>query len=1194
MQLDLHELAKRIATNFEKLPAPVYNGMRLIYRTAKALRNPQSISDFNDAHYVQSDPHINYQSRSPIDYFKKLCLKILRKPNPDFDIIWYVQNYGHTFDLSQTDPYSHYIEHGKSQGNAPRPPRKVRFNKTASRPLPHRAKRACLFAGYDPDGYIDEYVLIYLKELARHADVFYLADCDMHETELSKLDGLVKGAWAKRHGTYDFGSYSMLARDFVGWEALSEYDEVVFANDSGYLVRSLDDIFARMNDQPIAWWGLQASKGLKSTLRLQPFPVDDDHINMSDVKDTFLDQFEADQVYDFHIGSYFIAFRKDVICDERFQRVINAVQPEEHKLSIVLKYEVGLTHFLIGHGYEFATFGQNLTKSHPVYTAVAFDLLEDGFPLFKRFFITENHYKQSSISYWKAALNQAGSVTSIAVIEDNYLRVSDADKIYRNFHVLDDGVLPDRRMSNHTFKSYDATSPKYDHYWGFPVCAFDHNLSDNTRAVFEAVKDDPNIRKVIFTRKRVIRPGGKNVVVVPLVSKEGQEYLARCRHLFVKHGATRNLHWAVNPELHNIINLWHGIPLKRIGTASLDLADHREKMIAQNQRLCSVISASDIDRLAMNSAFTPLPLENIWLTGLPRHDFVTKPEAELPDFLCHQLKDLRQLTAGRRMILFCPTFRNDQENGYYSFTQEQVDQLTLWLTKHDMVMGIREHLNDKSLQYSTQLSGETFVRVQSGRFPDIEMPYREAAMLITDYSSCFIDFMLTERPMISFAYDLEAYKLRERGLFYELEDVFPGPVSKTFDDLMAALDLTVEMIGKPPNAAYESKRKLFIKYKDSGNTARVVEKTKDLNSGSTFAKVFQGLISDKQEKSVVFLQPASLDVVRQNRISSLMANMTSNGWTCEIGNTDSMQPDVIARAEYVLFCGLELSMQTLDVAEFIQANGGKIIYDTDCLIHDETALVHSETFTQTPRNANRLRLSGSLSAQMMAFADGFTVTTPALLRSVAPFGKPAAIVTHSLPQDLLTEDADLRSDSPHKQVHISYLSGTAADFKECGAALHKVLTQRPEVVLHVVGPLNIDHWAQDIADTQIHRHDLIPYAETHEFLRMIDLNLAPLAQTAFNDAKSAVEISEAALHGVPTIASPSEPYRTTIDDRKTGYLARTQQEWYDALCEAVDDATNRQKIGAAAKRKIVPTFTSDVAAKQLTEFLTKHVSNVSA
>ena len=78
-------------------------------------------------------------------------------------------------------------------------------------------KRICLFAGYDRDGIVDDYVIYYIKHLAEFADVFYYADCDMKAEELRKLDGIVKGAYAKRHGKYDFGSWGELMK-IIGFD----------------------------------------------------------------------------------------------------------------------------------------------------------------------------------------------------------------------------------------------------------------------------------------------------------------------------------------------------------------------------------------------------------------------------------------------------------------------------------------------------------------------------------------------------------------------------------------------------------------------------------------------------------------------------------------------------------------------------------------------------------------------------------------------------------------------------------------------------------------------------------------------------------------------------------------------------------------------------------------------------------------
>ncbi|MFT5797609.1 MAG: CDP-glycerol glycerophosphotransferase [Candidatus Azotimanducaceae bacterium] len=1151
-----------------------------------------SISDvpqeFDEDFYLHNNPSIDHRNLAPYDHFVQFGHKDLRNPSADFDIVWYLQNYGNLFDVNDVDPFSHYIQEGRDRGFTPRPPRHVKFDATVSCSLPASAKRACLFAAYDADSQIDEYVLVYLRDLAKHADVFYMADSDMPGSELAKLEGIVKGSWARRHGAYDFGSYSILARDLVGWDKLAEYDEVIFANDSCYLVQPLEKVFSDMAQKSCAWWGLQATKGIYSTRAYQPFPTIDGVVSVDEIKADLLDQFECDSIYDFHIGSYFVAFRKNVVKDERFQRVINGIQSEKRKLSIVLKYEVGLTHFLIGHGYEFDTWVQTVTIMHPVYTDVAFDLLKDGFPLFKRYMLAENPYKISSIAYWKAAISDANSLTSLTQIEDNYLRVSNADKLYRNFNIMVNSVLPDPPMGHAEFQQYDQTTPKYDHYWGFPVCVYSHTFSDNCRAVFESIKDDPSITKVIFTRDRTIMPGGVNVICVPLKSREGQVYLARCRNLFVRHGPRANLEWPISAERHNIINLWHGIPLKRIGIASLDQQEKIGSRKSDNNELRAIISASEVDRLAMTAAYAPKIYKDIWMTGLPRHDFITKPEEALPEFLKSQLADVRQLTNGRQLILFCPTFRNDQKKGYYNFKPNQVAALAKWLRKNNMVMGIREHLADKALQYSSQLSGDTFVRVPSGRFPDIEILYREAQILVTDYSSCFIDYMLTGRPMISFAYDLEDYKERERGLFYELEDVFPGPIAQDFPALMKSLGSSVKKPNVAPSAAYQMQRKFFIKYTDSGNAERVIGRTKAICEGSDLFKDFEDAAISKISKSIAFVYAVSGDATNRHRIFSLISQLHALGWTCHAMDFNRVSVEVLARAEFVSFCNIEMSPRAMDLAEGARGTGGKVIYDTDDLTYDEDSFVKSNSFVQNIDFANKLLKSSHNRRNLMMLADGFTVATPPLLQSVEKFGRPAAIVDNALSVRMLEKYADAPERETGDKTNLVYIAKSPdclADFHECRDALLDLLSNRADVVLHVVGAADLDDLLPHIREGQMQRYGAMSDEAMHVFLHKMDINLAPLSDTPFNDAKSAFGIVEAALHAVPTIASPSETYRQVIQDKETGYLARTQKEWTDALYEAVDDVGQRHQIAQAASRIIVPAFSAQVVAKQLSQFL---------
>lgn len=783
---------------------------------------------FDAKYYIRNNHDAPAARSTPLQHFCQKGHLELRKPGPQFDLEWYRSQYLSTF-ITPVNPLLHFALCGNQRKLATRPSdrgldilgRGLRY------PAGKQPRRACLFASYDPNGLVDDYVLDYLRALQRHADIYFLSDATLPAGELRKLDGLVKGAWAVRHGEYDFGSYSRLARFYVGWETLKQYDEVILANDSCYLLRSLDELFAEMDKRQCDWWGLQATKGLSATRHVKSNSFDK-KIPLAEVKKKLLSSFERDDFYDFHIGSYFLVFRQPVLQEGSLTRLLDGAKKQPNKKAIIQAYEIGLTRTLINRRLEFDTFIDALHPFHPLYTERHFDLVAEGMPLFKRFFLSENHYFAPELWRWKERLQALLPGLDTTAFEKNLTRVVPADKLYKSLHVPAQGQLANQQelLDSTRFLDEDSKVEKHDNWWAFPVCAYDHSLSGNDRAVFEEVRLDPNIKKVVLTRSKEILLAGENIEILPLQSREGQERLMRCKYIFVKHTPRENALYPLRADLHRFINLWHGIPLKRIGYTSLDLKDKLASVADQHSRCHSVISSSKIDRLAMASAFYPLSFHHIWLTGLPRNDFILRPEDRLPVDLQDDLKRLDQQLAGKRLVLFAPTFRNSQGDGYYRFSQDEKQRLSLCLNQHNALLGIREHMADTANSYSSELQDVPVIQLGNAHFSNIEMLYRQSDVLITDYSSCFIDFMLTGKQQICFAFDLESYAQNERGLFYDLETVFPGPICQTFDTLLQALDRALTHGSAALDPDYALKRKIFFDYIDDSNSARVVEHVK--------------------------------------------------------------------------------------------------------------------------------------------------------------------------------------------------------------------------------------------------------------------------------------------------------------------------------------------------------------------------------
>lgn len=777
---------------------------------------------FDKKYYLEEYNDIKKSSINPLWHYSNFGWEEDRFPSLSFDVLWYREEYLQNYS-SMINPVLHYEMIGKKKGYLKKPKYKGLDKKVT---LTENPKRVCLFAGYDVDGMVDDTVVVLIKELANYCDVYFLSDSEVSESELSKLEPYTKGLWAYRHGEYDFGSYKRLACEHVGWKKIEQYDELLFVNDSSYLISSLDKVFEKMDKKNTSWWGMQATKGIYATKDKKSNNFKE-KISISDIKNKYLNKYFKEDEFDFLIGSYFLAFRKNIIKDVKFQKIINGIAKQRDKKTLILKYEIGLTKYLLANQYDFETYMDSLHPFHPIYTDEIYNMIKEGFPLFKRFFITENHYKQKELYKWKERLLSFYSKLDVDIIEKNILRVGDASKLYKN---MDIEKNQQELLTSQEFMQLDKKSIVNKSIWIFPVCAYNYNFDDNVRAVFEEVKNDKEIKKVVLYRNKLIDVEGENVEIFPLYSREAQEYLLKSSRLFVKHSPTINIPFPLDWEKHKFINLWHGIPLKRIGVASLDMQNNLHSIINNHNKKCySVIASSDIDRLAMSTSFYPLKYSDVWLTGLPRHDFILQDENKLSSHLKNELINIDKIIDSKKFILYAPTFRNTQDDSYFSFTEENKKELYGFLEKNDIMLGIREHMADTKHSYSTTLVHPLIFDAGSKIFENIEILYRKADMLVTDYSSCFIDYMLTNKPMISFAYDYENYSEKERGTFYDLDFVFPGDICTSFDDLIKSLYKNCLNDFKSFDQAYDMKKKIFYKYNDSNNSRRLVEKVMNID-----------------------------------------------------------------------------------------------------------------------------------------------------------------------------------------------------------------------------------------------------------------------------------------------------------------------------------------------------------------------------
>ena len=229
------------------------------------------------------------------------------------------------------------------------------------------------------------------------------------------------------------------------------------------------------------------------------------------------------------------------------------------------------------------------------------------------------------------------------------------------------------------------------------------------------------------------------------------------------------------------LQTWHGTPLKRI---------HHDVRWAPAGRLEYL--SQDVARwdllLSPNRASTPRlrrafgfdgPVHE---TGYPRNDVLTSPEGAT---VRAAVRAALGIPESATVVLYTPTWRDDQvfDADRPDFALALDPMRFVAELGRDHVLLLRTH---SLVTHRLELTaGDPVIDVSD--HADVGELYLAADVLITDYSSTMFDFAVTGKPLLYYAYDLEDYRDRLRGFYFDLTDDPPGPVLRTADEVYAAL-----------------------------------------------------------------------------------------------------------------------------------------------------------------------------------------------------------------------------------------------------------------------------------------------------------------------------------------------------------------------------------------------------------------------
>jgi CDP-glycerol glycerophosphotransferase len=396
------------------------------------------------------------------------------------------------------------------------------------------------------------------------------------------------------------------------------------------------------------------------------------------------------------------------------------------------------------------------------------------------------------------------------------------------------------------------------------------SISDSPYALFKYMLEDPRFKEYthIWSIKdaealSIIMNKYRHYPNVEFVKRNSKAYLkclATCEYLI--NNSTFQSFFISKPE-QKYINTWHGTPLKSMGFDIPGNPAHSQNVVR------NFLSADYL--LSPNSHTTRMFTDSYKLKGVyegeiieagyPRIDLTFKTDPGV--YRGFLEKSGVKLGDHKKNILYAPTWKgsgvgkvNDdipQILADTAYLEEQVGE------EYNILIKVHPFLYKEAMQYP-EMSGRLIPD-----YVDTNELLAAVDILITDYSSIFFDYLVTNKPILFYTWDADSYH-DERGNYFTTDEL-PGP--SLFDPMeLAEAIKNIDQVKSRYQKQYSKMKGEFTKYDDGNVSERVADYIFNKKKGQL--NILSNLNSHKKR---ILIYPGGM---KNNGITSSFINLMNN------------------------------------------------------------------------------------------------------------------------------------------------------------------------------------------------------------------------------------------------------------------------------------------------------------------------------
>ena len=313
------------------------------------------------------------------------------------------------------------------------------------------------------------------------------------------------------------------------------------------------------------------------------------------------------------------------------------------------------------------------------------------------------------------------------------------------------------------------------------------------------------------------------------------------------------------------------------------------------------------------------------------------------------------------------------------------------------------------------------------------------------------------------------------------------------------------------------------------------------------------------------------------RVLNKAEQLKQQGYDVKVVNHSSFIIPDAKHADIVIIYRATKSEKLLKLISIMKKLGRKVYYDIDDLVFD-TKYTDQLEYTQSLSKKEKASYDAAVQqyGDMLGRCDAVITSTEHLKTELEKKKSEVIIHRNVLSKKLIhLSNKAISKKITDETIKIAYFSGSIThneNFEMIKPALIKILEKFKNVELHLAGHLDIPADIEKFGN-QIVVHPYVDWEELPDLIGQMDINLAPLKQTLFNEAKSEIKWLEAATVKVVTVASNIGSFKEMIKDGETGVLALPEQ-WYNKLEELVVNEQYRNQMAERAYQFVLANCTT--------------------